>query len=138
MEPVVTEELVLTGNITPHFTWEEARCHCGRCSGWGDGATQAAIRETATWAEKVRNALGNLPMRINSWYRCPAYNKAIGGASNSQHLLGKAIDFGTKTLSPRTVQSILRKRRDLVIGLGAYSGFTHIDRRDPPPATWRG
>jgi uncharacterized protein YcbK (DUF882 family) len=77
-------------------------------------------------------------MRINSWYRCAVWNQQIGGASNSQHLWGKAIDFSTKTLSPRTVQQILRKRRDLVIGLGAYSGFTHCDRRDGPPATWRG
>ena len=126
------------GAITEHFTWAEARCHCGECPGWGNSTTQAAIRRTAEWAEEVRAALGNVPMRVNSWYRCPAYNRKIGGASNSQHLLGKAIDFGTKTLSPRTVQNILSGRRDLVVGLGRYRGFTHIDRREPPPATWRG
>jgi peptidase M15-like protein len=131
-------EETLSGEITPHFTWGEAKCHCGKCPGWGNAETQRQIRATAAWAEKVRIALGNVPMRVNSWYRCPVYNRQIGGASDSQHLQGKAIDFGCKTLSPRTVQQILRKRRDLVIGLGSYSGFTHADRRDGPPATWRG
>lgn len=127
------------GRITPHFTWEEARCKCGSCTGWGGNAIESEIRETAEWAEEVRKALGNVPMRINSWYRCRAHNQQIGGAPNSQHLLGKAIDFSVKTLSPRTVQVTLRPRwPDLVRGLGSYSGFTHIDRRDGEPEKWRG
>lgn len=30
---------------------------------------------------------------INSGYRCPALNKAIGGASQSQHIFGEAADI---------------------------------------------
>lgn len=123
-------------HITEHFTWGEARCKCG--CGWGDERTQNEIRHTARWAEEVRAALGNVPMRVSSWYRCRSYNAAVGGEVDSQHLLGRAIDFGVKTLSPRTVQSILSARRDLVVGLGRYKGFTHIDRREGPHATWRG
>ena len=36
--------------------------------------------------------VGALPLRQNSLYRAPAYNKAIGGASRSQHLTGSARD----------------------------------------------
>ena len=33
------------------------------------------------------------PIHINSGYRCPALNKAIGGAKNSQHITGLAADI---------------------------------------------
>jgi hypothetical protein len=42
--------------------------------------------------DKVREAWG-APLIITSWYRPPAINKAIGGASNSQHIYGKAADI---------------------------------------------
>lgn len=122
--------------ITPHFRLYEFGCRCGRCLGFPDDLDE--IRETAEFAERIREALGNLPVRISSGFRCKAHNAEVGGASNSLHLEGKAIDFGVKTLSPRTVQAILSKRRDLVKGLGKYPGWTHADRRDGPPATWRG
>lgn len=41
--------------------------------------------------DKVRKELGAL--RANSFYRCPALNKAVRGAANSQHTLGEAIDI---------------------------------------------
>ena len=41
------------------------------------------------------------PIKINSFYRCPKLNKAIGGSKRSQHCEGRAIDiddtFGFKT-----------------------------------------
>jgi hypothetical protein len=46
-------------------------------------------------AEKVFEPLRihfNVPLKINSFYRCPQLNKAIGGASTSQHVKGEAID----------------------------------------------
>jgi len=33
------------------------------------------------------------PIRVNSGYRCPKHNLAVGGASRSQHLLGEAADI---------------------------------------------
>jgi hypothetical protein len=32
-------------------------------------------------------------IRVNSGYRTPAYNKQIGGATNSQHCRGEAVDI---------------------------------------------
>lgn len=34
-----------------------------------------------------------IPIIINSGYRCPQLNTAIGGVSNSQHVLGMAADI---------------------------------------------
>lgn len=42
--------------------------------------------------QPVRDYLG-YPMVINSGYRSPKLNKAMGGAKNSAHLHGLAIDF---------------------------------------------
>jgi len=33
------------------------------------------------------------PIKINSFFRCPKLNKAIGGSSKSQHCKGQAIDL---------------------------------------------
>lgn len=37
------------------------------------------------------------PIKINSGYRSPELNKAVGGVSNSQHILGEAADITTGT-----------------------------------------
>lgn len=48
---------------------------------------------TATGLEEVRKVLGAYGLRINSGYRSPAVNKAVGGAPSSAHLTGYAADF---------------------------------------------
>jgi zinc D-Ala-D-Ala carboxypeptidase len=40
----------------------------------------------------VREHFGK-PVKINSGYRSPALNKAVGGSSKSQHCNGQAVDF---------------------------------------------
>jgi hypothetical protein len=42
--------------------------------------------------EPVRKHFGR-PMAINSGYRSPAVNKAVGGAADSQHVRGEAADI---------------------------------------------
>ena len=47
-------------------------------------------------AEKVFQPLRtwvNAPIKINSFYRSPELNKAIGGSSKSQHCKGQAMDI---------------------------------------------
>jgi hypothetical protein len=47
-------------------------------------------------AEKVFEPLRKWvdgPIKINSFFRCPELNKAIGGSSKSQHCHGQAIDI---------------------------------------------
>lgn len=36
---------------------------------------------------------------VNSGFRCPQLNKALGGATNSQHMSGEAADITTGTIS---------------------------------------
>lgn len=46
------------------------------------------------------------PIIVNSGYRCTKLNKAIGGAKNSQHLVGQASDI-------RTVQNTKESNKEL-------------------------
>jgi len=105
------------------------------------------------------------PIYINSTYRDPLYNKAVGGAKSSLHLLFNAIDFTIKRDSAvmkmkdiTTIYSILKdfdKKgyiypgfgfKQSVMGLGLYlrgnSSFIHVDTRGllgrRAPARWVG
>jgi len=42
--------------------------------------------------EKIR-AFRGAPIKVNSGYRSPEYNKKIGGAKTSQHMKGEALDL---------------------------------------------
>lgn len=48
----------------------------------------------ATMLEEFRQWL-NRPISVHAWYRTKAYNKSIGGVSNSSHLRGVATDWST-------------------------------------------
>ena len=45
--------------------------------------------------QPIRIAYGK-PVIITSGYRCPQVNKLVNGAKNSNHTLGKAVDFKVK------------------------------------------
>lgn len=42
--------------------------------------------------EPVREWLGK-PITVNSGFRCPIHNRAVGGVANSQHMCGEAADI---------------------------------------------
>jgi len=50
------------------------------------------MRHVAELFEQIREHFG-IPIGISSFYRSPALNKAVGGASSSQHTRGEAIDI---------------------------------------------
>ena len=44
------------------------------------------------YIDTLRAAYGR-PIRITSGWRCPAHNRAVGGAEKSFHLIGRAVDI---------------------------------------------
>ena len=42
--------------------------------------------------DPLREAYGK-PIRVNSGFRCPALNKAVGGSATSDHMTGRAADI---------------------------------------------
>lgn len=57
--------------------------------------------------DPIRVAWGS-PITVTSGYRCPALNKAVGGASNSHHMRGMAADItvGSRAGNARLFQLI--------------------------------
>ncbi len=90
----------------------------------------------AAYLDTIRRVLGDKPMRITSWYRSPNYNKMIGGATRSQHLTGKAVDFSINHLSLPKAYQILDDFHGDKGGLGLYPGHLHIDLRGQK-ARWK-
>lgn len=52
----------------------------------------ANLVQTFRILEDVRSSLG-LPIKINSAFRSPQVNKAVGGVEDSYHLDGRAVDI---------------------------------------------
>lgn len=62
-----------------------------------DKAVENMTRLIDVVLDPLREAYGEA-ITVNSGYRSPALNKAVGGAKNSQHMTGEAADItvGTK------------------------------------------
>jgi uncharacterized protein YcbK (DUF882 family) len=80
----------------------------------------------------LRDYLGE-PVRLNSGYRTPSYNKKVGGKPASKHLTAEAADITVKSKSPKQLAVIIEKLisqgKMKQGGLGVYPGFTHYDVR---------
>ena len=57
----------------------------------------ANLKRLCIWLEVLRLRAGG-PIRINSGYRSPQLNRAIGGAANSNHLTGCAVDIRVENM----------------------------------------
>ena len=91
--------------MTKHFSKQEmARCfrengaRCKECRlvqpakqlPYGIEENMLALVEEVL--EPVRERLGK-PIVVNSGFRCPIHNAAVGGVANSQHMKGEAADI---------------------------------------------
>lgn len=118
-----------TEKLSRNFDWIEFESK--------DGAkmtpeVKTNVKELAKNLEVIRSAVGT-PLIINSGYRSPAHNKAVGGKSASFHMTGEASDFYSKTVPTKKIHAIIE---DLIKtgkikqgGLGLYPTWIHYDIR---------
>ena len=107
--------------LSPHFRLGEFTSK--------DGADKVLVDDDlVTLLEKIREAVGGAVV-INSGYRSPAHNAAVGGVSSSQHLYGRAADIVVSGASPLLVGQIAEYYLDRRGGIGVYQTFTHVDTR---------
>jgi uncharacterized protein YcbK (DUF882 family) len=97
-----------------HFTIHElTRSTTARLRGIDNTPSQQVINNLTALVDNVldplREAWGK-PIHVNSGYRCPRLNKAVGGVPASQHLKGEAADVtaGSPALN-RQLYSLLRE-----------------------------
>ena len=122
------EEFIKERNIQ-HFKTEEFACKCG-CG-------RVLIEsELITILEALRVYLQK-PVIITSAYRCPSWNKQVGGVSNSAHVRGLAVDIECKSSHDRfLIVKFLIHHGIERIGIG--KDFIHFDLDDekPSPRIW--
>jgi len=61
----------------------------------GDSSTSLGMTSSSLSSRpsEARGEISEEPIRLNSGYRSPQLNRAIGGVSNSNHLTGCAVDI---------------------------------------------
>lgn len=80
------------------------------------GSGQNISQELLDKLNRARGYAG-IPFKINSGFRTPVHNAAVGGKSKSAHLTGEAADIAAR--DPNTRFRILRALMEL--------GFTRIE-----------
>lgn len=79
--------------ISKYISYEEAT-HTN--TGLPNLPTETEIKNMQAVAQKVfdrvRENFGK-PLKVNSFFRCEAVNRAVGGSFSSQHRYGEAIDI---------------------------------------------
>ena len=111
--------------LTKNFKKEELQCPCcGRCE---------MSPKLLTLLQALRDDVG-FSLIINSGFRCENHNKElVFSSSKSQHLLGKAVDVSTKTLTGEQKHRLLTSVfKNGFKGVGVYSTFIHVDVREIP------
>lgn len=96
-------------NISEHITYAEAT-HTG--TGLPNIPDAVTLRRMQNVAKQVFEPLRTqfrCPININSFYRSPAVNKAVGGVPSSQHVTGEAMDIDCSSVSDREIFDYIRE-----------------------------
>lgn len=78
--------------------------------------------------DTLRDKIGE-PIYINSGYRTPEHNKAVGGATLSYHQYGMAADIRADKHTPKQLYNILDEMLEGWGGLEEHKTFVHVDTR---------
>ena len=133
------------GDLTRNISRHEVKCKCGYCDcDTLDYLTAAVVQECVDHFAKLEGK--PVFIHITSGHRCEDYNLKVGGETDSQHLVGRAVDFYLYTLeptsqriiSPERVYDYLDKRYSGRYGVGRYSMFTHLDTKTGYQRRWIG
>lgn len=111
--------------LTANFSGEEMACKCGKCGSRGTEMEPGFMVKLQTLRD-----LYDRPIHVSSAYRCSTHNVAVGGAANSYHLMGRAVDILVPKGQDR--YDLLKHIIQLQFfrGIGIYDHWIHIDDRD--------
>jgi hypothetical protein len=85
------------------------------------------ITRLAGELDRIRDNYGRI--RVTSWYRDRDTNSAVGGASDSTHILGHGVDIQPLDYNGATLENELESSWSGGLGRGQARnrGFTHLD-----------
>lgn len=126
---VITYKKIDRIQLSKNFNAYEFRCGLGRtCS----CSTTLIDEKLVEILQKIRDHWPGHALHITSGYRCPAYNRSIGGTTGSYHSKGMAADITVDGVVPREVAKYAESIG--VLGIGLYETqadgfFVHVDTR---------
>jgi uncharacterized protein YcbK (DUF882 family) len=116
--------------ITANFSMSEFECKSGAQMPL---PVQKNIIKLAQNLQVLRDHL-KASISINSGYRSPSHNRAIKGATNSQHLFGLGADIVVAGHTPKQVfdaiELLISEGKMTQGGLKAYRTWVHYDCRE--------
>lgn len=120
------------GSISKHFSYAEfeksdtaSRLHINNAiTDWDVRDNIKALVDDVL--QPLRDSWGG-PLFINSGYRCPELNKAVGGVETSQHCKGQAADVGVT--DPYALAKLAKKMRLNYDQMILYASFVHFSYR---------
>lgn len=102
-----------------------------------EGVALENLSRLAEKLEEVRKVIGK-PIMINSAYRSPEVNSAVGGVKTSQHCLGCAADIRIPNMTPDEVcRAIIASDIQFDQLIREFDSWTHISIPNLPDQTPR-
>jgi hypothetical protein len=122
-------------NLSPHFTLAEfTRSEYAQRKGLDNSIPKLLMPNAMRMAmlmEQVRSILGDKIIVVNSMYRSPAVNKAVGGSRTSYHLQALACDFVCPSFGSPYVIAKAIKASNIIYDQLIYEGtWVHIGLAD--------
>jgi len=127
-------------NLTEHFSLEELTVTDHReFDNTPSAFERANLVRLAGLLERVKTALGGVPVMVNSAYRSKAVNDAVGSKDTSQHRLGCAADIRVPSLTPdQVVKAIMAAKLPYDQLIREFDRWTHISIPNTLNGTPRG
>jgi uncharacterized protein YcbK (DUF882 family) len=113
------------GDLTTNFSRWEFACKDG-CG--FDTVDYALLTQLQTG-----RTIASVKFSVNSGCRCHTYNKLKRGATNSQHMFGRAADIWSPYMTPFELYTLFEELKDGTGGLILYDDFIHVDTRSSSP-----
>lgn len=113
--------------ISPHFTRAELECpHCHECRvQWKLVEILEELRLRLQQPDKPE-----VPLYVESAYRCYAHNLSVGGSATSQHLNGAAADVWIPGKTSRELYELAKLIEGVGgLGVGDTRKTLHVDIR---------
>ena len=121
-----------------YFSEKEFWCKCNQCQkgdaemgippgGMMGGVPENVMALVENVLDPLREKYGK-PIKVNSGYRCPKHNLAVGGATQSQHMKGEAADIAPMGGDARELERLMEiiKQNGKWDQMIVYPTFVHV------------